>query len=87
VVVSGSPEPNVALAAPPLAHDSDPQVSVAEQAFIPSTAPPERGLQEPWWSRLSRSGVRRGASHIESEIVIVDDDGAEEPFDSASWSA
>ncbi|EKX61826.1 hypothetical protein STRIP9103_03085 [Streptomyces ipomoeae 91-03] len=51
------------------------------------TAPPERELQEPWWSRLSRSGVRRGASHIESEIVIVDDDGTEEPFDSASWSA
>jgi hypothetical protein len=24
---------------------------------------------------------------IESEMVIVDDDGTEEPFDPASWSA
>lgn len=27
----------------------------------------------------------RAASLIESEIVIVDEDGTEEPFDAAAW--
>lgn len=31
------------------------------------------------------TSAREEASSIESEIVVVDDDGTEEPFDPSSW--
>lgn len=36
---------------------------------------------------LPRCSGGNTATMIESEIVIVDDDGAEEPFDTALWFA
>ncbi|MCH0558290.1 hypothetical protein [Streptomyces sp. MUM 16J] len=44
-----------------------------------------RELRQPAALPLSRYGGERPPSLIESEIVIVDDDGTEEPFDPASW--
>jgi hypothetical protein len=41
---------------------------------------PERGTRAP--TPLPRTTVK---SEIESEIVIVDENGVEEPFDAASW--
>ncbi|MGW2687881.1 hypothetical protein ACWC6I_32560 [Streptomyces sp. NPDC001414] len=46
---------------------------------------PERECQlvlHPW---ALRSGEDTPRSLIEGEIVIVDDDGTEEPFDPVSW--
>jgi hypothetical protein len=50
----------------------------------PITAP-EREPRQPRRSSLPRTTDDRTVSLIESEIVIVDDDGTEEPFDAASW--
>ncbi|GGV44384.1 hypothetical protein GCM10010245_69400 [Streptomyces spectabilis] len=51
------------------------------------TAAPERASPAADW--LSRPCSPGGAHkhEIESEIVIVDDDGTEEPFDPSSWFA
>lgn len=52
---------------------------------MPIAVPPER---EPWQSgRLLhlREEDDKAPPLIESEIVIVDDEGKEEPFDPASW--
>lgn len=46
---------------------------------------PLRELTEPAASLLPQSGTKEPSSLIESEIVIVDADGTEEPFDPASW--
>ncbi|MBT2676255.1 hypothetical protein J7E95_36810 [Streptomyces sp. ISL-14] len=49
------------------------------------TALPEREPQQSGRFLLPRFGDDRAPSLIESEIVIVDDDGTEEPFDPAAW--
>ncbi|MEU5094620.1 hypothetical protein [Streptomyces sp. NPDC020996] len=49
------------------------------------TAPTERENQKSRRSSLPRAGGEMAVDLIESEIVIVDDDGTEEPFDPASW--
>jgi hypothetical protein len=53
---------------------------VALIAALPEREPQQSGRQLP-----SRCGDDRAPSLIESEIVIVDDDGREEPFDPAAW--
>lgn len=52
---------------------------------MPISVLPVREPRQPGAPSLSRYGRERPASLIESEIVIVDDDGTEEPFDPASW--
>jgi hypothetical protein len=52
---------------------------------VPIAAPTEREHRPPRHSSLARTEDGRPMTLIESEIVIVDDDGAEEPFDPASW--
>ncbi|MES4892026.1 hypothetical protein [Streptomyces sp. NPDC096012] len=49
------------------------------------TAPTEREHRKSRRSSLPRADDETAGSLIESEIVIVDDDGTEEPFDPASW--
>ncbi|MFE8949045.1 hypothetical protein [Streptomyces sp. NPDC007856] len=49
------------------------------------TAPTERERRKARPVSLPRADDETAVSLIESEIVIVDDDGTEEPFDPASW--
>jgi hypothetical protein len=49
------------------------------------TAPPRPGPLRLGRTALPQLGDEEGRTRIESEIVIVDDDGTEEPFDPASW--
>ncbi|MFE7892012.1 hypothetical protein [Streptomyces sp. NPDC057412] len=51
----------------------------------PIVAPVERELQQSRRSLLPSTANGRTKNLIESEIVIIDDDGAEEPFDPTSW--
>lgn len=57
----------------------------ARRAVGPITALPDPEPRQPLRSALPRHSDERGVSLIESEIVIVDDDGTETPFDPASW--
>jgi hypothetical protein len=50
-----------------------------------TVAEPEPAAQVSSLSGSSRSQVAGGKGTIESEIVIIDDDGTEEPFDPSSW--
>jgi hypothetical protein len=52
---------------------------------VPIIALPERDLRQSGGLPLPRPGHDRSVSRIESEIVIVDDDGTEVPFDPATW--
>jgi hypothetical protein len=45
----------------------------------------ERDAQLSSKASLRASSVREMKSMVESEIVIVDDDGNEEPFDPSTW--
>ncbi|MEU4350488.1 hypothetical protein [Streptomyces sp. NPDC023838] len=51
------------------------------------TAPPERAFPQHRSARRLGTVDDRAANLIESEIVIVDDDGMEEPFDPDEWFA
>ncbi|MFD7056034.1 hypothetical protein ACFWBS_44205 [Streptomyces mirabilis] len=51
----------------------------------PIAASPEREPRQPRRSSLPQAADSRTMSLIETEIVIIDDDGTEEPFDPASW--
>lgn len=42
-------------------------------------------LEPPGTSAPLRKADDKGASRITSEIVIIDDDGTEEPFDARAW--
>lgn len=46
---------------------------------------PEREPRKPLPPSSPGPGDDRARTLIESEIVMVDDDGTEEPFDPASW--
>lgn len=48
-------------------------------------APPERLPQQPQLVPLLPASDERRTPEIQSEIVIIDDDGTEEPFDPSSW--
>lgn len=49
------------------------------------TALPERDSQQRERASLRQHSDDSRMPLIQSEIVIVDDDGTEEPFDPASW--
>ncbi|MER7926985.1 hypothetical protein ABTY96_28155 [Streptomyces sp. NPDC096057] len=52
---------------------------------MPVAAPTERESRQPKRLPLPRSAGASATCVIESEIVIIDDDGTEELFDPASW--
>ncbi|MFJ5529017.1 hypothetical protein [Streptomyces sp. NPDC093261] len=49
------------------------------------TAPTEREHRKSRRSSLPRTDDETAVSVIESEILLVADEGTEEPFDPASW--